>query len=695
MMPRVHSDTVTAGMGSLRLLLLLCAGSFNVEVAATGSQATALALAGHGNPIRRVVKLISDMQSKVSAEGAKQEKSMDKFRCYCKKTVASLEKSIKAAEASIPQLEATIEEGKSAKAQLEGAVKKAKADAAAARAALASAAEIRKKEEAAFTGELNSLKPNIASLEKAIPAIEKGTASFLQSKEASVLQRLSVTLDMQSGDRDILTAFLSGSSSESDNNAEYAPGTGEILGILKQMKEGMEKQMAELIANEEASKSDFANLESAKKKELAALMKQTESQTARLGNLAVELVDAEDSLEDTSEGYTEDQAFLGNLKVDCKTKEAEYEKYKETQAAELLALSETIEILNSDDAAALLQKALPPTANSFMQIQVSAKDVKHRAVEVLAAQRKGRRAGDPRIDFLELALRGGKIGFEEIIKQIDQLMAVLNEEQKSDDARKAHCTKEIAKAEDEAKALSVTGNSLTKAIAEGKESMSSIATEITALSTGIKELDKAVVEATAQRKEENEDFKEALAEQGAAKDLLRMAKKRMAKFYSPETAASFMQVSAKSGNIQEAHQQKEDATGVMVMFDTLIKDIEMKITEMKHEETGAQESYENLLKDAQAKRALDAKAVMDKESAKGTVEEELLANTKSLKTNKAELAETDKYLASLHSECDFHLKYYDARKSARADELDGLDKAKAVLSGGDYSFLQLKSVSRH
>lgn len=684
-------------MDSLRVLVLLCAGSLNVEVAATGTQATALALAGHRNPVQRVVKLVSEMQGKVSEEGKKQEKSMDKFRCYYQSTLASLEKSIKAAEASIPQLEATIEEGKSAKAQLEAAVKKAKADMEAAQEALASASEIRKKEEAAFHSEADSLKTNIASLGKAIPAIEKGTASFLQSQEASVLQRLSVTLDMQSGDRDILTAFLSGGSSESDNSE--SPGTGEILGILKTMKENMEKELTELISSEETSKSDFANLESAKKKELAALIKQVESQTARIGNLAVEIVDAEDSLEDTSAALAEDTKFLGNLKADAVKKEAEYEKYKETQAAELLALSETIEILNSGDAAALFQKALPPSANSFIQIQVSAKDVKRRAVEVLVAQRKGKHAkggvADPRVDFLELALRGGKVGFEKILKQIDDLMAVLSEEQKADDARKAHCTKEFEKAEGEVKALSVTGDSLKKAIAEGKESMSSIASEIAALSTGIKDLDKSVAEATAQRKEENEDYKDELAEQSGAKDLLRLAKERMAKFYQPDAAASFMQLRAKADDIEEAHDRKQDATGVLAMFDHLISEIEDKIKTVRQEEVDAQEGYEKMLKDAQAKRALDSKAVMDKESAKSTVEEEILVNTKRLETNKVELAETTQYVASLHSECDFTLKYYDARKSARADELDGLDKAKAVLSGADFSFLQLRAVSRH
>merc|ERR1712156_1311096 len=51
---------------------------------------------------------------------------------------------------------------------------------------------------------------------------------------------------------------------------------------------------------------------------------------------------------------------------------------------------------------------------------------------------------------------------------------------------------------------------------------------------GIKELDKMVLEATEQRKEENEDFKELMASDTAAKELLVYAKNRLNKFYNPK-----------------------------------------------------------------------------------------------------------------------------------------------------------------
>jgi hypothetical protein len=91
----------------------------------------------------------------------------------------------------------------------------------------------------AFAAESAELKANIDALSKAIPAIEKGMKGFLQTTTASVLRRLSVSMDMRSVDREMLASFLS-----EGNTASYIPQSGEIVGILKQMKETMEGDLA-------------------------------------------------------------------------------------------------------------------------------------------------------------------------------------------------------------------------------------------------------------------------------------------------------------------------------------------------------------------------------------------------------------------------------------------------------------------
>ena len=59
-------------------------------------------------------------------------------------------------------------------------------------------------------------------------------------------------------------------------------------------------------------------------------------------------------------------------------------------------------------------------------------------------------------------------------------------------------------------------------------------------------------------------------------------------------------------------------------------------------------------------------------------------NTAQKKSDENELMATENYIASLHAECDWLLKYYDMCKEARAGEIDSVGKAKAVISGLDW-----------
>merc|ERR1719272_50434 len=103
-------------------------------------------------------------------------------------------------------------------------------------------------------------------------------SSFLQTGTASVLKQLSMTRDMSSADRDLLASFL-------ENGEDSHKGSGEILGILKQMADEMDKDFADATADEKASAQGFADLEAAKNKEVEALTKAIESKTTRVGEL--------------------------------------------------------------------------------------------------------------------------------------------------------------------------------------------------------------------------------------------------------------------------------------------------------------------------------------------------------------------------------------------------------------------------
>merc|ERR1719213_925791 len=136
--------------------------------------------------------------------------------------------------------------------------------------------------------------------------------------------------------------------------------------------------------------------------------------------------------------------------------------------------------------------------------------------------------------------------------------------------------------------------------------------------------------------------------------------------------------------------KSEESGGVLAMMDMMVSDLDKEMTQAKLEETDAQEDYETAMKDAADKRSSDTKDLTDKEDAKASMEEELQTHTDAKKAAETELKATKDYIQTLHNDCDFLLEYYAERKEARASEIDAIGKAKAVLSGADFSLVQIR-----
>merc|ERR1719191_1699702 len=667
------------------------------------------------------------MQKKVVAEGEKEEELFEKFMCYCKNGKGALESSIEQAKQTNDQLKSSISEADASLKQMKADLKQAQTDRAAAKTAVAKATALREKEASAFATESGELKTNIAATKKATAAIEKGMGgAFLQTSVGSVLKQLSVTMDISSIDREMLTSFLTQGQGESSG---YAPASGQITGILKQMIDTMEKNLATATDEENAAIKDFNGLVAAKTKEINALTKEVESKTSRIGELGVELVTMKEDLDDTTKSLIEDQAFLKDLEKNCKTKEAEWAARCKVRAEELLAIADTIKLLNDDDALELFKKTLPTP--SLLQLKTNAQAMKKRALVALQNADMGAKR-DFRLDLISLALKGKKVSFDKVLKMIDDMVTLLGTEQTDDDNKKEYCEKLIDKTEDDLKQLELAVSDLGKAIADYKESIATLTDEIDALEDGIKKLDQQVAEATDDRKEEHAENAETVSSDNAAKELIGMAKNRMNEFYNPKlyvappkrelsredriavnmggTApptpapggiagtgieAMFAQRSAVAPppppETFGAYSKKGgESTGVIAMMDMMVADLDKEITETETEEKENQAEYEQFMKDSAAKRASDAKSIADKEAAKADAEATLVASSEEKTAKMKEAMVTAQFLSEVHADCDWLLTNFETRKSARAGEVDALKKASAVLSGADYSLLQVQ-----
>jgi len=649
--------------------------------------------------------MLQEMQVKVTEEGKKEQDLFDKFMCYCKTAGGDLEASIKEGTAKIASLGELLKAGKEQMEQLEADLKEHEASRTEAKEAMAAATALREKEAAAFAKFSEDSKTNLAALAKAIPAIESGMGgAFLQTAEASNLKRFAMEkADISDETRQDVLAFLSG-------KGEYAPQSGQIVGILKQMEDEMAKALEEAETAEADAIKAYDALMAAKEKEVETLNAQIEEKLTRKGELGVELAGGLNELEDTEISVAEDKKFLAELETGCATKEKEWAEVCKTRQQELVALAETIKILNDDDALELFKKTLPSAA-SLLQVTETAQSLRKRALSAIreAVNSRAQLGAQPQLDLIALALQGKSQGFEKVIGMIDEMVANLKKEQTADEAKKDYCDKEFDTSEDKKKELDLKVSDSATAIEELEGSIATLTEEIAALEAGIKALDKAVTEATEIRKEENADYKELKQSDTAAKEILAMAKNRLNKFYNPKLykpppveEPTFVQIMSHATDRVAPPPPPEtfgpytkktgESTGVIAMIDLLVKDLDKELQEAAVMEEDAQKEYEEMMAESATKRADDSKAMSDKTALKASEEEALMTEEETKASTEKELMETLEYIHALHGECDWLLKYYDARAEARAGEIDALGKAKAVLSGADYSLLQTASL---
>lgn len=723
-----------------RLALLVFAlghGVLDAERLRAGSGAMmqmeleSMALQGK-NPIRKVVTLMQDMQKELEAEGAKEKEMFEKFMCYCGSNSGDLASAIETAKASIESLGAKLKSEEAEKTQLAQELIDHKKDREAAKADLAEATSLREKEATEFAASSADSATNIEAMGSAITTLEKATggASFVQLRNRGQLKQIveqSATVDDY--DRKNVIAFLE----QQDESGE--PASAQIIGVMKQMKDEFEASAKEAKEEEEKAAAGFADLKSSKEAEIEAATEAIEKKTVRSGELAVAVVTTKDDLEDTTAELAETEKFASGLKEQCATKQKEWDGIQKMRADEIAAISEAIGILNDDDALDVFKKSMPSalvqsTVGFLQQTNHHASKI-HRAQALLAEIARDYHSPQLKVILysmnskLKLKNKGKVQKFDEIIKMVDEMIAVLGKEQANDEKQKTWCEDEFEKAAtDEAGAKSKI-SSLEASISETTDEIQSLGDEIATLGAEIKALDKAVAEATEQRKQEHAEYLESMTLAQAAIQLIGKAKARLQKFYNPALVqepedgaalfqepsdqdsqdssdfAGFVQVSSHDSDefasafelhvapppppeTPGAYKKSEKSGGVMGLMDMLIRDLENGNKDAEHEEKTAQGDYAKLMEDSQGIRSQNMKSITDKGVAKAALEQRLQTDNDDLALGNDELMEVKQMISNLHAQCDFIIENFDLRKEARGNEIDSLKNAKAVLSGADF-----------
>jgi len=674
-----------------------------------------------GNPLKKVVTMITEMKATTEKEADEDEKAYGKYECWCTTNEKEKTGAIEEAENRLDTQNSFVEEATAKSGELKTQIETLTADIADDTDALETAAAIRGKEADEFQVSEAALKETLGSLTGAVDAL-----SMLQkktSRDAGEVDEIRTSLAqvrrvverhrpeykdvLQKDLFDVLgsledpapkqgAAFLSDPSQggAAQGSKSYNSRSGAIFGVLEGMQEQTARDLKNAQTSEAAAAKAFARLKAAKESEIAAATGQKDQKETELADLTEKLAKANEDIVALTKAKTADEEFLANLQESCAKESKNYDARVKVRSEEIVALGETLDILTADEARDLFGKTM-----SFMQISSSAMEshAANRVMKKLAAlaQKHGSWS------MASLAVRVKLDGFEKIKKTMDNMLAELKKQQKEEYDKNEACKKDIDETEDNIKVATNEKEDLAEKHKAQTNDLSVLAEDIKKLKQDVSDMEVALKQAGEERKAENALYQQSMSDQRATIAILNKALARLEEFYGK---AELMQVrmhrqepgaAAPPPPPTPKAYAKRPAGGVLGMIQMIVKDAQKTEQEMETSENQAQADYVKLVAETSASIDANNEAIETKEAALSSTEGEKAETQEAQLANEEKLKELNDLLTAHHSSCDWVMKYFDLRQQSRQEEIDGIEEAKAILSGAKFgasaSFEQQKA----
>jgi chromosome segregation ATPase len=470
--------------------------------------------------ITKVVKLLQEMLDKSKEDGTDDRTVYAKFKCYCDTTTEKKTKAIAETSAAIEAAEAQLEDLRAQNTKLSQEVAKLESDMAENKAAREEATALREKEKADFEKEEADLVTGIDQLDRAYNLLAAiggdqtisgdtdsaqlmaGGASeragfkgvdFL-TKKSNVQKRNLGALDedMKAALR-AASVFLSGEQRSKLHSFLQAPFTGnynsqsgEIVGVIKNMKDTFEANLESTRQNEEKKQKEYDEMMEIKTAEYDEMEELFEAKKKEIGDNAAQISTISSEVETMEAELASDQEFLAALTERCSMKKKEFEKRNMLRAGEEAAIAEAISILNSDAAFDSFGKvdATSTGATGFIQLSESEPQLRSKAAqELILASRK---VHSVRVARIAMAISDGN-PFKKVLEMINKTIGIIEAEEADDVEKKETCIEEQTTNEknrdDKEKDIQTLESNIDalKVAIEGTEESISLATEDLAL----------------------------------------------------------------------------------------------------------------------------------------------------------------------------------------------------------------------
>merc|ERR1719262_2150688 len=339
-------------------------------------------------------------------------------------------------------------------------------------------------------------------------------------------------MSMGKANVDELRSFLHNAESASSflsipGMQSYAPQSGQIFGILNQMKEDFEVNLSEAQKAEAKAKAEYETLKAAKEDEIDTGRKLIVSIDAQIAETQEKFAQEAKELENTQEQLAMDTEFLANLKEKCATMDADYDKRVKDRLAEIDAVTDTIKILNSDESFEAFDKMQAPV---FLQTDATANQKERKQQAVSALQRAARISGSPQIAML--AASAQLDAFTEVKALIDKMVAELTAQQKDEVDHRDYCIDELNTNKRQTTAAYDKKDSLEAQMADLKKTIEKLTKDIDASKAAVVEMKNQMKRASETREAENADFQVTVNDHRVMSMILTKALDRMKQVYA-------------------------------------------------------------------------------------------------------------------------------------------------------------------
>jgi len=350
-------------------------------------------MAKQSSPVSKVIVLLQDMLKQLEKEAEEDEEVYEALSCWCETNDKAKTKAIADAETHIKDLTTKIEQLTANSARLNTEIDGLNKEVEANKKALADATSMREKQLKEFNAEEADALNSIELLGSAIETLgAHHGAALLQTSVDTIANTLKHEMTAHSksylgiispSQRRLVEQFIQSGVMPGSSGSSYEPKSGAIFGILGQMKETFETNLAASQKEEQQNQRAYEDLKAAKEREIAAGQQQIDTKTQELASTDEKNAQAKEDLEDTRNTLSADEEFLMMLKEKCSVTDEEWEERQKTRQTEMQACSKALAVLSSDDAHDLFKGTFNP---EFLQVSHPERRSKAATVLVTAAK---------------------------------------------------------------------------------------------------------------------------------------------------------------------------------------------------------------------------------------------------------------------------------------------------------------------